>query len=346
MESEPSEGEIKIFSYSGSASLIENAVFLAFWNRPSCLQKMLDQIRAVKPRVLLLYQNAIPEGLSEGQKKSFTESTAVANRFVNAIDWQCLVYFWRPIECADVWHSLSRAYSWAFSLYEKCIILEDDDLPSCTWFRFASTMLDKYQDDSKVALISSEVNFEISKKYSQKFDYIFSTYVSIHGWACWRKIIEKWDWNYSWLDSPEALSLIRSYYGGKRANKIINRAKKFREQKTPNFELFFAAYLGLNNAFSIIPTKNMLQNTGLIGTHSSNSSALTRKERRYFDKRIFEMSFPLKEPPYLFHDVYFDRKMGKAVRNDFGNKVERYLSLLFKGQLPSYIKKKNLHKNK
>ncbi len=85
------------------------------------------------------------------------------------------------------------AISWALSLHDEVVILEDDCLPNASFFRFCDEMLDVYRDDERVMHVSGD-NF-VGPALSGPYSYYFSRYTHAWGWATWRRAWRHFDWS-------------------------------------------------------------------------------------------------------------------------------------------------------
>jgi hypothetical protein len=56
---------------------------------------------------------------------------------------------------------IQTGLSWSFDLVEQAIILEDDCIPSSSFFPFCEELLQKYRDDKRVGLIGG-ANFQLA----------------------------------------------------------------------------------------------------------------------------------------------------------------------------------------
>ena len=65
-------------------------------------------------------------------------------------------------------------------MVDKCIVLEDDDVPSVSFFTFCKEMLDKYEQDTRITMIAGFNNEEITPDVP--YDYFFTSTFSI--WGC------------------------------------------------------------------------------------------------------------------------------------------------------------------
>lgn len=123
------------------------AVLILFFNRPDHLGKVFDEVRKARPSKLFLYQDG-PRGERD------MPGIEACRRIVENIDWECDVqrlYQERNYGC-DPSEYISQ--KWAFSFVDKCIVLEDDDVPSQSFFTFCKEMLDRYEHDERIWMIA------------------------------------------------------------------------------------------------------------------------------------------------------------------------------------------------
>ncbi len=223
------------------------------------------------------------------------------------IDWPCEVYRLYQEQNYGCDPSEYISQKWAFSLTDKCMVLEDDDVPSQSFFTFCKEMLDRYADDPRVWMISGFNTDETTPlpPLSPSGDvpsYFFTSCFSIWGWASWRRVIDTWDGNYTFLDSPSAVrhleELIRER--GYRSD-MLQMCRNHRATGKEYYESIFWASMLLNNGLAIMPRVNMINNIGLdSGTHYSGSLATTpRGLRRIFTMQRHDIEFPLIHPQHL-----------------------------------------------
>lgn len=334
----PLKEEVDHFVVDGEEYQVDLPVCVAFWNRPPELQSLLSLLMVVKPSILIFYQNGIP---SERLKdSSFRQCRDLLKQFLSKIDWSCSVFTYFPNDSLDIWHSLYRCHSFAFSVVDRCVILEDDCLPSVSWFKMASYLLDRFSSDPKVSYILSELNCGTAPKFMDSYDYVFSTRGPDHGWATWRRAFNEWDITYSWLDDRGSIKKIQKTVGRRKTRKLIKRACYLRENHIPDWELYRICQGAIFDSYSIIPTRNMLLSLKhSSATHPADFNLLTNRERQYFLKPSFDVSFPLREPPLYLRDNRLDRSIDKAIEPSFLGKIKRGFSLFKKGQLKILFRK-------
>ncbi|MBQ2338161.1 MAG: hemolysin activation protein, partial [Prevotella sp.] len=172
-------------------ALVDVSVLLLFFNRADTFQQVFQAVREARPARLFLYQDG-PR--SEADMAGIEACRSIAEQ----VDWQCEVhrkYQQRNYGCDP---SEYIAQKWAFSLSDKCIVLEDDDVPSQSFFTFCKELLDRYEHDSRIAMIAGFNAEEVTPGVPD--DYFFTSTFSIWGWASWRRVVDQWDENYSFLD--------------------------------------------------------------------------------------------------------------------------------------------------
>ena len=256
-------------------ALVEVAVLILFFNRPEPLAAVFEQVRKARPSKLFLYQDG-PRGEKD------LPGILACREVVNKIDWECEVHQNFQEKNAGCDPSNYNAQRWAFSYADKCIIFEDDSVPSVSFFRFCKELLDKYENDTRICMISGINYDEVTKDVP--YDYFFSTTFSIWGWASWRRVIDQWDEHYSFLDDAFNLQQLEEYIKERKYQKeFIEFCQHHRESGKAYYESIFHAAMFFNSGLSIVPTKNMIHNLGATAgsTHFGSGNNLL--------------------PPYLYH---------------------------------------------
>ena len=190
---------------------------------------------------------------------------------------------------------------------DKCIVLEDDDVPSVSFFRFCKELLDKYENDTRISMIAGFNNEETTPDVP--YDYFFATTFSIWGWASWRRVIDQWDEHYSFLDDAFSMKQLKNLIDTRRYRKdFVYMCQRHREHGKPYYETIFHASILFGSGLSIVPTRNMINNLGATAdsVHFGNSiHTLPRGYRRIFTMKRYEVDFPLKHPRYIIeHTAY------------------------------------------
>ncbi len=80
---------------------------------------------------------------------------------------------------------VNSGLNWVFAQTKSAIIIEDDCLPNPDFFSFCDTLLDRYETDERVWVITGN-NFQNGRKRGNA-SYYFSKYNHCWGWATWRR---------------------------------------------------------------------------------------------------------------------------------------------------------------
>lgn len=276
------------------------AVLILFFNRPKQLKEVFAEVRKARPSRLFLYQDG-PRG--EHDMPGINE----CRRIVSEVDWECEVhqmYQERNYGC-DPSEYISQ--KWAFSMADKCIVLEDDDVPSQSFFPFCKELLDRYEHDERITMIAGFNSDETTKGVPD--DYFFTSIFSIWGWASWRRVVDKWDENYSFLDDEYSTQLLTDLVKQRGYRKdFLPMCRDHRAAGKPFYESIFWASMLLNNGLAIMPTRNLVNNRGVTAdsTHfSSNLDTIPRRLRKMFTMQRYELQFPLKHPKHVIENVKY-----------------------------------------
>ena len=94
-------------------------------------------------------------------------------------------------------------------MVDKCIVLEDDCVPSQSFFPFCKEMLDRYEHDERISMIAGFNEDEITAYCPNS--YFFTSVFAIWGWASWRRVFEKRDEQYTFLDDAYTMRELKSF---------------------------------------------------------------------------------------------------------------------------------------
>ena len=300
-------------------------VLLIFFNNLERLRQTFTAIKNAKPKKLFLYQDG-PRNANE------VAAIMACREFIEEnLDWECQVYKKYQEKNLGCDPSEYIAQTWAFSIVDKCIVLEDDDVPSPAFFEFCWELLLKYENDERIGMICGMNHFETYKK-EYPYDYFFTTSGSIWGWASWRRVINSFDSKYSWLDDKNQLEVIRQNFSSKKKfDNFIKIATKRRNSGIEYYETILGVACMLNKQLNIVPTKNLISNIGAYGgTHTGKNHFVgLKKSKSLFNMPTYNYDFPLKHPNFIYEDVSYKVKVEKKISYNFFEKVLLKLKNLF-----------------
>ena len=293
---------------------VDVAVLMLFFNRPHTLQKVFDEVRKARPTRLFLYQDG-PR--NEADLPAVEACRAIVSE--ENIDWPCEVHRNYQTHNRGCDPSGYLAQRWAFSLADRCIVLEDDVVPSQSFFHFCKDLLDRYADDPRIGMIAG---FNAEERTPSPLSlspenpepsYIFTSVFSIWGWASWRRVVERWDPTYAFLDDPQALEKIESLMAqGTLRRDFLDMSRRHRTSGRAHFETIFWSSLLLNDSLAIMPTRNLVNNIGAEGvsTHYAGSlQTMPARLRSMFTMPRYEIRFPLSHPQDIAETTDFRERI-------------------------------------
>jgi hypothetical protein len=285
-------------------SNIDVSVLILFFNRPDFLQKVFDEVKKARPARLFLYQDG-PRGPQD------MERILQCRQVVADIDWECEVhqlYQEKNYGC-DPSEYLSQ--KWAFSITDRCIVLEDDDVPSQSFFPFCKELLDRYADDQRVGLIAG---FNHEGVTDAPYDYLFTTVMPIWGWATWRRVVDQWDEHYAVIADDYNMHQLETLVGSRRHGwkEMVRKMRSHQQAGQPIYETQLWQALVLSSGLTIVPTRNMISNSGISSesAHFTNSlRTLPKAMQRLMTMPSYDIAFPLRHPKYVIENVEYKERV-------------------------------------
>lgn len=305
-------------------SKIDIAVLLIFFNRDVQFGKVFEQVRLARPSKLYLYQDGVREG-----REDDIEGVRKCREIAENIDWTCEVHRLYQEKNYGCDPSEYIAQKWMFETEEYGIVLEDDDVPSQSFFPFCKELLEKYKDDTRIHMICGMNNNDIT---DCPYSYFFAETGSIWGWASWKRVIDTFDAEYKFLDDPYAMARVREKCADeKEFDAFIARCKRHKATGRAHYESILGVSRRLYNRINIVPTKNMITNIGVgcEGTHTvSDLNFLPKEIQSLFHKERYEVEFPLVHPPYILADKAFEKKLKEGQKRKAGTAFRRFYRLV------------------
>lgn len=163
--------------------MLETPVAFFIFNRPDLTTQVFNAIRDAAPTRLLIVADG-PRNDAEWQLCHQAREIALE------IDWDCEVLTNFSKENLGCRNRVSSGLNWVFENCEEAIILEDDCLPHPDFFRFCTTMLERYKNDEHVMHIAG-TNF--NSGFPTTNSHYFSHYAQMWGWATWQRAWKHYD---------------------------------------------------------------------------------------------------------------------------------------------------------
>jgi hypothetical protein len=275
---------------------INAPVLFMVFNRPEKTRLVWEEIRKAKP--LNLYISA------DGARDTNTEDKIKCQQvrdIVTDVDWECNVKYLFHDSNLGCSYAGKTAFDWVFGFEDRMIELEDDTIPSQSFFYFMEEVLEKYKDNEEIGYVTGQ-NF--SGVQSGDASYFFSHYGGSSGWGTWRRIYKKWDYRLQKIEKAYT-SKFRSNFDSAFEYKYWLRNFEYYFKNGGNtYDLQSVFLIFEENLKNIVPNLNLISN---IGFDNEGTNTLSRNDL-FSNKERFEF-FEIIHPEMITRSVEVDRKI-------------------------------------
>lgn len=274
------------------------AVLFLVFNRVKHAKRVFGRIRDVAPtRIYIAGDGARRTRVGEVEKVNELREFLVSN-----IDWKCEVKtLWRE-ENLGCRLAVSSAIDWFFSYEKKGIILEDDCMPSRSFFRFCQELLERYEQDERIWHISGYN--PLGEIDAGKDSYIFSNFGFCWGWATWRRAWSHFDVEMKLWPKAKQTNMINVYPFFPQRNFEFEETYQ-RKIDTWDYQWYFS--VASNSGLAVVPSVSLVQNIGFDNeaTHTfEDSQGRSQVEAK-------ELSMPMTHPTFIFHHRPYETSLLK-----------------------------------
>jgi hypothetical protein len=315
--------------------MIETPIVILAYARPKQTRELIHLINSVSPRKVYFFVD-FPNSNDNILISLNNEVKDLANCFSSNCKVE-KVYFESNL---GPWNAYMKALDYVFLREDRLIFLEDDKLPSKSFFRFCEDLLYKYKDERRVSLITGLNKFdEYPAEY--EYPYFFASNNHHEGHAMWKR---------TFLDFQSFREIYENHY----YNKLYKRRFRSKSENKYRFKQLESYYYTgkfrgapasmeffnhgpiqfLNNSLVIVPTRNLIKEVGATEytVHGDTMKLMTKRQQRLFFRDTFELEFPMKHPKFIIEDYLYFRKSKYEIIIDLADKVERVIRILiYKG---------------
>ena len=275
-------------------------LFLVF-NRIDTTRQVFGAIRDAKPPKLYI----AADGARVDREGEYEKTEIVRNYVLENIDWECSVKTLFRKDNLGCKYAVSDAIRWFFEEEEMGIILEDDCLPSLSFFWYCENLLRRYKEEMRVGHIGGS-NFQGGQKRGAA-DYYFSIFGHIWGWATWANRWKNYDVELEKFHDSGFISDIkhidRIYW-----ERIYDSVKK-KNLDTWDYQWTFT--LWKERQLAALPNVNLVKNIGF-GAEATH----TKRVSEFANLRTFELLVERHPEEIVQHetadkfttDIMFSRK--------------------------------------
>ena len=244
--------------------MFETPILFIVFNRPDVTSRVFEAISSVRPKQLFI--------AADGPRlhvKTDDEKCSNVKKIVSKIDWDCEVKTLFRDENLGCGLAVSSAIDWFFKNVDKGIILEDDCLPSASFFEFCSEMLILHEFDQKIMHVSGNY---YGKHYSAQ-SYFFSKLPFIWGWATWKRAWNSYDFNIKYISPEQKNDIITKAFDDSVIIDFWSKTLNDFHLKPASYTWDYQWFLSIwkNDGFVIQPTINLVENIGF-GEHATHTT--------------------------------------------------------------------------
>ena len=289
--------------------LVDVPVKTNIWIRPDCQRRQFEVIRRARPSILILQSDG---GRNEKEWKLIRENR---NIFDEEIDWDCTVHKIYADKNYGMYQMGEILNKYLWSVVDRCIFLEDDHIPSVSFFKFCKEMLCRYEDDLRINAICGMNHLGIYD--SPNADYFFSRVGSIWGIAMWKRTYDLFRLDYAGDD----YTIDEVCKNEKKDTFFCESMRGYAEGKkvgghVPAAEFYLVLNTYTQNQLYIIPKKNMISCVGAApgSTHAvSDVKKLAKGDAQIFNMKTYELEGEIKHPNYVFPDMTYEKKQKRII---------------------------------
>lgn len=301
--------------------MIDTPILFLIFNRPDETKQVFEAIRKAAPKKLYIASDGSRDSREDEQSVVIT----LRKEVMASVDWPCEVHTLFREKNLGCKMAVSGAINWFFENEEKGIILEDDCLPSSSFFSFCEEMLINYADDTRIMSIGG-TNYVNTLENDIKYDasYYFSKHVHIWGWATWRRAWIHYDVDLSDLEAFRSTDYINSALCHSLLKKpLLNTFQSVKDGKVDTWDHQWVYTVMKCGALSIIPKANMIKNIGF----NINATHTTHTDDIFANLDTFELH-DLRQPKFILQNTVLDKIYERyIIKSVLWHKIRRIFKL-------------------
>lgn len=306
--------EKKVPSWATRKELTTPVLYMVF-NRPEITQESFNAIREAKPKKLYVAVDA-----PRVNRKDDEENQAKVIQIVKNVDWDCNVKYLIHEKNLGCSRAGIAAWNWLFSQEDRMIFVEDDGVPSVSFFYYCQELLEDYKDNDKIAYIGG-VNYGMKRGEAS---YFFTRQcAATYAMGTWKRVYDLYEYDMASYPEyrnkksfKEAFSNKKSYYGHLLMfDSYADSLKKGIQQNTYDVQMLYLVHK--YDKYSIYPNTNMVSNIGLAGGANNNVDVNSAFYKAYHNRPRFEL-IELKHPAEISINKEFDAEMAEYRQSFLG----------------------------
>ena len=273
-------------------------ILLILYNRPKYISETIKFLNRLKPKKLYVH---IDGPLNEIDKNKIIE----IEKKLKKINSETEIVYKKNKKNLGCGLGPVTAMNWFFEMEEYGIIIEDDLVPTDTFFQYCKTLLFKYRDDKNIFMISGDNGGPIvPSKLFEKNEIMSVNIPIIWGWATWNDRWENYSYKVDEIKIYETFKKLNGFYFFERLL-IINYFLKIKREEILHFwdiQLFYT--LISNNKKCLIPSTNLVKNIGFDEDATHTKEVTSRAFANTIEKNFTNFEYTNVQKPTSSKMIY------------------------------------------
>ena len=278
-------------------------LFLVF-NRPERTHQVFQAIRAARPSQLFLAADG-----PRSDRSDDAERCRKVRAIATAVDWPCEVQTLFRDHNLGCGRAVSEAISWFFGQVPEGIVLEDDCLPDQSFFGYATTLLERFRQDSRIGQVCG-YNL-LPEQSPAESDYFPSHFGWSWGWASWRRSWQNFDLAMTSWPTLKASGQHLQYPFYRERIRVFDQTHAG-EIDTWDYQWHYA--LSAQGQWSLIPSRNLIENIGF-GSDATHTNATDSSRAK--PAQSLPAGDRLRHPALLLPNPAYERALIRAAHPPF-----------------------------
>lgn len=237
------------------------AVLLIVWRRVETTRDVWHRVLNEGARSIYVSGDGPRAGISSDRK----QCDAIRALFESPPEGVSVTSRFRECNIGLQLHVVS-SINWFFSQVKEGIILEDDILPTSSFFVFSAELLKKYRDSDQISQVSGAAHAPgFNAPCESSYSYDFSVFQHVWGFATWA---DRWSGFSDFLESRHSVSrreIVEAFPGHSEGfyRHWTRRTNGELRQEKQTWTAAWNTFCGLRGRMSVVPKAPLVSNIGL-----------------------------------------------------------------------------------
>ncbi len=281
--------------------MIKSPVLLIVYNRPDFVEHQL-KLLLKQPNVSTIYIAGDGPKKTSKDRARVTEVKTVVKRLStktsDKVSQRIKTHFSPKNQGCQ--RGVESAINWFFEHETQGIILEDDCRPDPTFFVYCGELLEKYQADVRIGMISGTKPVQ---SVTIKDSYFFSRHSMVWGWATWKRAWQDYQavkqQGLVWLQGEAIRSALLELISLSQLKTI----EKVLRGEIDTWDYIWYLTNLVQSRYCILPSHNLISNVGFLPDATHTKLKTTQSELP-----VLPLRMPLKHPTVMLANHEFDQK--------------------------------------